>query len=102
MYVIIASLFIIIFLFFWQTIFKLIGSYSSNTKKPANSNSIGNMWFVSLVIINVLTCIFIYIFYYYKTTSPGKIGIDGTQGFPGDSGEPCYIKDTISCKLNEK
>ncbi len=99
MYVILASLFAIIFLFFWQTIYTVLSSYTSTAKKHSNI-FIGNMWYVVLLIINALICIFIYLYYNYKAGSPGKAGIDGNKGFPGENGDICYIKDTISCKIN--
>ena len=100
MYVIVASLLLIICLFFGQTIITILGAYSNNSKKQSNSY-IGNMWFVGLLVVNALICTFIYVYYYYKSTTPGKVGLDGAQGFPGYSGDECYIKDTISCNLNK-
>jgi len=97
MYIIAASFLIVIFIFFWQTIYTVIGSYSSNSLKSSNS-IIGNMWFICLLIINLSLIIFIYVFYDYKMKTPGDTGNYGDKGFDGERGEPCYIKDS-SCKF---
>jgi len=98
MYIIIASFLIVIFIFFWQTIYTVISSYASNSLKSSNS-IIGNMWFICLLIINLCLIIFIYGFYYYKVNTPGNTGNYGDKGFDGERGEPCYIKDS-SCKFS--
>jgi len=97
MYIIIASFFIVIFIFFWQTIYNVISAYASNSLKSSNS-IIGNMWFISLLIINLSLIIFIYVFYYNKINTPGDSGNYGDKGFQGEIGKPCYIKDS-SCKF---
>lgn len=71
----------------------------SNTTKSSNS-LIGNIWFICLFIINLIIVSFIYLFYNYKSTLPGKIGLDGQKGYNGIIGEPCYIKST-NCINNE-
>lgn len=37
--------------------------------------------------------LFIYLFYYYKSTEKGMKGLDGPAGFNGYQGEQCYIKN---------
>lgn len=92
MFIIFASLIVIIIILFWQTIYSVITTYASNSSKLANT-MVGNLWFICLLIINLSIMIFIYIFYYYKSTIKGKIGLDGKKGFEGEPGDPCYMKN---------
>ena len=93
MYIIIATLIIIIFIFFGQSIYNIISNISK-------TSIIGNLWFICLFIINLTIVIFIYIFYYYKSTTQGQKGLDGQKGYDGKQGEPCYIKST-NCINND-
>ena len=91
MYIIFAALIVIVFIFFWQTIYNIFTLTMSNAAK-SSSSIIGNLWFVCLFIINLSIISFIYIFYYYKSTELGNIGLTGEKCYDGKSGEPCYIK----------
>ena len=66
----------------------MIKSYASN---PNPSAKIGNMWFISLLLINVTLIIFLYAFYSYKLSVVGILGNTGDKGFTGKSGENCII-----------
>ena len=92
MFIILVSVIAIIFILFWQTIFSVVSSYGSNATKSSQS-FIGNIWFISLLVINITIVIFILVFYYYKSNEKGKNGLDGNKGFKGQSGEPCYMKN---------
>ncbi len=92
MYIFYGALLICIFVFFWQVIYNVVITYSSNATKSAQS-LIGNLWFICLLIINITIILFIYLFYNNKITTPGKAGIDGNVGFAGLQGEPCDIKN---------
>jgi hypothetical protein len=91
MLIIYASIIIILFLLFWQVIYKIIISYLSNSLK-SNNTLLGNIWFIFLFIINISIIIFIYVFYNNKATTPGSIGQPGDRGFEGQHGDLCYIK----------
>ena len=92
MFLIFAALIAIIFLLFWQTIYTILSSYASNVNNSSKT-MVGNLWFISLLIINLSIMIFIYLFYYYKSTTKGKLGLDGQKGFEGENGDPCFIKN---------
>ena len=91
MYVIFASVIIIIFIFFWQSIYNIFTIAMSKTTKTTSS-FIGNLWFICLFMINLTIVSFIYLFYNYKSTTKGEIGLDGEKGFDGKPGEICSIK----------
>jgi len=78
--------------YFFQTIYIVLTAYSSNAIKSKNT-LIGNIWFISLLIINITIIIFIIMFYYNKSTQPGRSGLDGNKGYPGESGTPCSMKN---------
>jgi hypothetical protein len=99
MYIIFAAIIVIVFIFFWQTIYNIFTLTTTNASK-SSSSLIGNLWFVCLFIINLSIISFIYIFYYYKSTTPGQIGLAGQKGYDGKTGEPCYIKSP-NCINNE-
>ena len=88
MYLIFGTVIVLLIFFFGNTVFSIIKTFATNTNP---SVSIGNIWFVGLLIINITIIIFIYTFYYYKSTSIGKDGPTGDKGFTGYIGEPCTI-----------
>ena len=86
--IIIVSVLLIIVVYFASTIFTVISTVSSNTD---NKVSIGNKWFVGLLIINITLITFTYLFYYYKIQTKGDNGATGLVGFDGISGDSCII-----------
>ena len=95
MYIFYITLFLCVIVLFWETIFTLIKAYKSNALNSKNLY-IGNIWFISLLLINIAIIFFIYLFYKYKISSIGRLGIDGPRGFPGEDGDECMIKS--QCK----
>ena len=91
MYILYLSLIGCILVFFAQTIYTLIKEYSTKTLND-NTNVIGNIWFVCLLIINITILIFIYLYYNSKITILGKEGIEGPPGLPGEDGDLCLFK----------
>ena len=88
---------VLIFVCFWHNLYLILNTYISNAMKSSNS-IIGNIWFISLLIINISIVIFIYMFYYYKSMEKGDSGNEGNKGFDGQPGEPCSIKsNSNSC-----
>lgn len=92
MYVFYVTVIVLIFIFFWQTIYTVISSYYSNATKSQKS-IVGNLWFICLLIINLSLVIFIYVFYYYTSIKTGEAGLNGDKGYKGLDGEPCFMKD---------
>ena len=88
MYIIIASLLTIVAICFGSTIFNVITSMSSNSN---NKIIIGNIWFIGLLIINIILIIFTCMFYYYTSQSVGLKGNAGKRGFDGQQGDENYI-----------
>jgi heme/copper-type cytochrome/quinol oxidase subunit 2 len=88
MYIVFGSIIFIIIVLFGSSIFSMVKTYTSN---PNPSFKIGNLWFITLLIINITVIVFIYTFYYYKSIEVGKLGSDGDRGFKGKEGEPCFI-----------
>ena len=88
MYVIFGTIIVLVIVFFGSSIFSMIKTYATN---PNPTVKIGNMWFISLLLINITLVIFIYSFYYYKSTSVGSLGKTGDKGFTGKSGKECII-----------
>lgn len=88
-YIIYSTIVILLILFFGDTIFTLIKTYTSSDINK--SFKIGNIWFISLLLINITIVSFICIFYYYKSTNTGKIGNAGDAGFTGLPGEQTII-----------
>ena len=101
MYVFYVTVLVLIFIFFWQTIYTVISSHYSNATKSKKS-IVGNLWFICLLIINLSLVIFIYVFYYYTSLEPGKNGLDGDKGYKGLDGEPCFMKDENCKKYNSE
>jgi heme/copper-type cytochrome/quinol oxidase subunit 2 len=87
MYVIIITIFVLIFILFGNTLIKLYTSYSSNTSQK------GNVWFASLLIINIIIILFLYLYNYYITNREGKEGNIGSPGTVGSNGLNCIMKD---------
>ena len=88
MYIIIASLLTIVAICFGSTIFNVITSMSSN------------IWFIGLLIINIILIIFTCLFYYYTSQSVGLKGNTGKRGFDGHQGDENYINpnSNVICK----
>jgi hypothetical protein len=98
MYLIFATVLILIIFFFGSTIMSMIKTYTTN---PNPKFLLGNLWFIGLLIINITIIIFIYAFYKYKSSIEGKIGPSGDKGFKGYDGDACKI--TIpNCNSFEK
>jgi hypothetical protein len=57
----------------------------------SNKYAVGNKWFFSLLIVNIIIFIFIVMFYYVKKDTPGYSGASGYNGLPGDNGDVCKI-----------
>ena len=91
MYIFYITLIVCVFVLFWQTFYTIIKAYTSNALNSKNMY-IGNVWFFSLLIINLTIIFFIYLFYKYKISDIGRLGIDGPQGFPGEEGDMCMFK----------
>jgi hypothetical protein len=86
MYIIFGTIIILVLFLFGSTLYNMLTNYTSQS-----SSKTGNIWFSSLLIVNITLIIFIYSFYYYKSTIVGKDGISGERGFSGKFGENCII-----------
>jgi len=93
MYIIFATVIVLSIVLFGSSVLSIIKTYVSSS---TSSFKIGNMWFSSLFIINFSLILFIYAFYYYKSTSVGNLGPTGDKGFPGYSGDTCIISSQNS------
>jgi len=87
MYVLIGTVLGLIIFLFGSTIVKLFTSYSTNDYQK------GNIWFMSLLIINIILIIFLYMYNYYISNQVGKKGNDGPPGNIGSDGGGCCITD---------
>jgi hypothetical protein len=92
MWLVYLSILFVIALYFWDSIKMMI----NNVLATKMDN--GMIWFITLVIINIVLLIFIYIFTYLKTNEPGPVGVGGLKGFPGQEGDGCKIKP--ECPVN--
>jgi hypothetical protein len=90
MYIVIISIFIVLILFFWSSIQILVKTMTNSSLQN------GYMWFLSLLIINVIIIVFIYGYYFYQSNQPGKSGIPGMVGLTGYEGDQCYFSDSCS------
>jgi hypothetical protein len=90
MYIFYITLFFCVVILFWQTVYTIIKAYTSNSLNTKNMY-IGNIWFFCLLIINITIILFIYLFYKYKKSNIGRLGIDGPKGLPGEDGDLCMI-----------
>jgi hypothetical protein len=88
MFIIFGTIIILLIIFFWHTIYLTISSLTSNAN---NYIYTGNLWFVSLLIINLILITFILAFYYYKSNLQGKQGPSGNKGFTGLDGSGCVF-----------
>ena len=95
MYIIFGTVIVLVIILFGSSIFSMIKSYTST---PNPSLKIGNIWFISLLIINLTIITFIYTFYYYKSTEIGKMGGPGNKGNTGLPGNDCVF--TIPNSIN--
>jgi hypothetical protein len=93
MFIIFGTVVILLIAYFWQTIYMIISSFASGAN---NAISTGNIWFVGLLIINVVLLVFVFSFYYYKSNIAGKQGPIGNRGFEGPEGSGCAFDD--GCK----
>ena len=90
MYVIFGTIIVLIIVMFGSSIVTMV---KANTSSSSPNNKLGNIWFISLLLINLCVIIFIYTFYYYKITDSGKLGPTGNKGYKGDDCENCMIPD---------
>lgn len=92
MYIIISVVIVCAFVFFWQIIYTIVSKYINNASKSSNT-IVGNLWFIGLLIINIVIIGFIYIFYYNKINEVGNVGVEGKPGYAGIQGDGCSIKN---------
>jgi hypothetical protein len=92
MWLIYLSILFVIALYFWDSIKMMINNV------VATKMDNGMTWFITLVIINIVLLIFIYIFTNQKINEPGPVGLGGLKGFPGQEGDGCKIKP--ECPVN--
>ena len=59
----------------------------------SNNTQIGNIWFISLLIINITIILFLYLYNNYITNQVGLKGNPGSAGFIGGNGDVCIITD---------
>jgi hypothetical protein len=93
MYIIILTLLILVVFFFADTIRTMFSIYIN----PIRKMYFGSMWFICLLIINLILILFTIAFYYYIIYREGKKGLPGNKGFPGDIGDTCTIPDSGQC-----
>lgn len=96
MFLLLSVIIILIIVFFGHTLVNLLSSI--NTVGQSSKLNSGYLWFISLLILNVTILAFIIGFYYYKINTPGKSGISGEFGIPGESGDDGFA--TVSCVHN--
>ena len=87
MYILIVTVLGLIIFLFGSTIFKLFTSYLSNDYQK------GNIWFISLLIINITVIIFLYMYNYYISNRVGLKGNAGIRGYIGNDGSTCIVTD---------
>lgn len=88
MYIIFGTVIVLLIFLFGSTLLSMIKNYVTNSSPTVK---IGNVWFVGLLLINVIIIIFICGFYYYKSNEIGQHGLTGDKGFAGYEGETCII-----------
>jgi hypothetical protein len=93
MWLVYLSILFVIGLYFFESIKMMISNVVSTKMNT------GFIWFITLVIINIVLLIFIYLFTYLKTNEPGPVGVGGLKGFPGQEGDGCKIKP--ECPVNK-
>jgi len=87
MYILFGAILFVIIILFGSTLLKLI---TSNT--PMNYQS-GTIWFVSLLLINIIIVSFLFYYTNYKANLPGDKGIPGPIGIKGGKGGDCKFSD---------
>ena len=88
MYLIFATVIVLVIVLFGSSILSMVKNYTT-TSTPVFK--IGNIWFITLFLINFTIILFVYGFYYYKSTLVGDLGPTGDKGSPGYSGNNCII-----------
>lgn len=88
MYLVFATVIVLIIYMFGSNIVKLI---ISNVENSSSTTKMGNIWFAVLLIVNISIIIFIFTFYYSKINDAGILGASGYKGKAGIDGEPCMI-----------
>ena len=84
MYIVFGTFIILIIYLFGSTIVKIFKSYATQSNI---GSQIGNLWFVALLIINIIIVCFIYSYYYYKISLAGNTGPAGSVGLNGLNGD---------------
>jgi len=87
MYILIITILILILYLFGSTIVKLFTSYSTHDYQK------GNVWFMSLLIINISVIGFLYIYNNYISNLTGQKGNSGKPGYIGNDGVDCIVPD---------
>ena len=93
MYIIFGTIIILIIVLFGTGLLKIFKSYASQTN---TGSSTGNIWFITLLLINIFIICFIYSYYYYKISLEGNKGPDGPSGLSGTIGNDCIIPEKIN------
>ena len=88
MYIVIITVIVLIIFLFGSTMFKLFTSYSSNDYQK------GNIWFISLLVINIIVIIFLCMYNYHISNKVGLQGNFGPTGQAGSAGVPCYVGES--------
>ena len=88
MYIILGTLIVLIIYLFGTAIYSIFNTYST-TGNPSFRK--GNLWFIILLIINIATILFLYLYYNYKLQTVGKQGSTGNKGNTGLHGDECII-----------
>lgn len=86
MYVIVIATFLVIVILFWETIMTLV-----KTMSDTSSLKNGYLWFILLLVINVILISIILGYYYHITHKTGEDGLTGAAGLTGLIGEQCYF-----------
>ena len=84
MYIIFGTIIIIIIVLFGNTLVKIFKTYATQSNP---GSQVGNLWFVSLLLINIFIIGFIYSYYYYKLGLAGNLGPTGGVGLNGQNGD---------------
>ncbi len=90
MYIIIISILIVAILLFWSVIESMIKTITNSSLDN------GYLWYIILLIINILVVIVLVWVYNSKIKQPGNLGLPGAKGFPGYQGDECYFASSCS------